>query len=91
MTKLSIRERDHVFIMFRLLLYEYPSNNLTVSFRFFNRKMSARGRVIVVGAGIAGLSAAEHLFQSGFTDVLILEASDRYTPTPISPYTGSPG
>jgi flavin-dependent dehydrogenase len=40
--------------------------------------MSTRGSVIVVGAGIAGLSAAEHLFKSGFTDVMVLEASDRY-------------
>ncbi|XP_048759004.2 spermine oxidase-like [Ostrea edulis] len=39
--------------------------------------MSTRGSVIVVGAGMAGLSAAEHLVQSGFTDVQILEASDR--------------
>jgi succinate dehydrogenase/fumarate reductase flavoprotein subunit len=45
---------------------------------FTEQLMSTRGRVIVVGAGMAGLSAAEHLFKSGFTDVLILEASDRY-------------
>ncbi|XP_048759001.2 spermine oxidase-like isoform X2 [Ostrea edulis] len=39
--------------------------------------MSTKGSVIVVGAGMAGLSAAEHLVQSGFTDVQVLEASDR--------------
>ncbi|XP_062613307.1 spermine oxidase-like [Saccostrea cucullata] len=39
--------------------------------------MSMRGSVVIVGAGMAGLSAAEHLIRSGFTDVVILEASDR--------------
>lgn len=38
---------------------------------------SLRASVIVVGAGMAGLSAAQHLFNAGFTDVQILEASDR--------------
>ena len=33
--------------------------------------------VVVVGAGIAGLSAAEHLWSNGFKDVVVLEASDR--------------
>jgi monoamine oxidase len=34
------------------------------------------GRVIIVGAGLAGLSAGYRLKQKGY-DVLILEASDR--------------
>lgn len=33
--------------------------------------------VIIVGAGIAGLSAAYHLAKNGFTDFLILEARKR--------------
>ena len=37
--------------------------------------MTARERVLVVGAGVAGLSAAYRLAQSGF-DVTVLEASD---------------
>ena len=36
-----------------------------------------RAKVVVIGAGIAGLSAASHLYKSGLSDVVILEASDR--------------
>lgn len=33
-------------------------------------------RIVVIGAGLAGLAAAKTLLESGFTDVTILEASD---------------
>lgn len=33
--------------------------------------------VIVIGAGMAGLSAANHFVNRGFNDVVILEARDR--------------
>ncbi|RZF38231.1 hypothetical protein LSTR_LSTR005592 [Laodelphax striatellus] len=34
-------------------------------------------KVIIVGAGMAGLSAAARLFKAGVTDITVLEASDR--------------
>ncbi|XP_078264161.1 spermine oxidase [Rhinoraja longicauda] len=34
-------------------------------------------RIVVIGAGLAGLSAARLLLASGFTDVTVLEASER--------------
>ncbi|KAL8569528.1 hypothetical protein ACOMHN_002075 [Nucella lapillus] len=34
-------------------------------------------RVVVVGAGMSGLSTARHLLQAGFANVTLLEASDR--------------
>ena len=36
-----------------------------------------RCSVLVVGAGLAGLSAAYHLRQSGLTDIIVIEAEDR--------------
>lgn len=34
-------------------------------------------RVVVIGAGVAGLAAAKVLLKRGFTDVTVLEALDR--------------
>ena len=34
-------------------------------------------RIVVIGAGLAGLAAAKTLLENGFTDVTVLEASDR--------------
>lgn len=34
-------------------------------------------KVIIIGAGVSGVSAACELLKSGFTDFIILEASDR--------------
>ncbi|XP_034473337.1 protein anon-37Cs [Drosophila innubila] len=35
-------------------------------------------RIVVIGAGIAGLSAAQHLLSHGFQRTLVLEATERY-------------
>lgn len=34
-------------------------------------------RIVVIGAGLAGLAATKTLLENGFTDVTVLEASDR--------------
>lgn len=34
-------------------------------------------RVVIIGAGISGLAAAALLYKSGFTNVTVLEASNR--------------
>ncbi|XP_068696345.1 peroxisomal N(1)-acetyl-spermine/spermidine oxidase-like [Montipora foliosa] len=39
--------------------------------------MTPRPKIVVIGAGIAGLSAAAKLYQSGQVEVCVLEASDR--------------
>nr|XP_045013482.1 spermine oxidase isoform X2 [Jaculus jaculus] len=43
----------------------------------FSRGLRRRGqpRVVVIGAGLAGLAAAKALLEQGFTDVTVLEAS----------------
>lgn len=40
--------------------------------------LQSQPRVIIVGAGIAGLSAAQTLRQAGLENVLVLEASERF-------------
>lgn len=40
-------------------------------------KLRAEVRVVVVGAGLAGLSAAADLLRRGFKDIVVLEASER--------------
>lgn len=44
-----------------------------------SRGLRKRGqpRVVVIGAGLAGLAAAKALLEQGFTDVTVLEASNR--------------
>ena len=42
------------------------------------KELRADVRVIVVGSGLAGLSAAADLLKRGFRDITVLEASDRY-------------
>lgn len=34
-------------------------------------------RIVVIGAGLAGLAATKSLLENGFTNVTVLEASDR--------------
>lgn len=38
--------------------------------------LSSGPRIVVIGAGLAGLAAAKTLLENGFTDVAVLEASD---------------
>lgn len=41
------------------------------------KKVSHKCKVLIIGAGMAGLSAANHLVQNGLTDFKILEARSR--------------
>lgn len=44
---------------------------------FAQCKKGKKTRIAVIGAGVAGLTAARELFRSGYTDIHIYEASDR--------------
>nr|QEL52206.1 dopa decarboxylase [Bactrocera dorsalis] len=48
----------------------YPTNILS--------KPRNEVAVVVIGAGLAGLSAANHLIKNGFKQTIVLEATDRY-------------
>lgn len=52
-------------------------------------KQSKHVEIVIIGAGMAGLSAAKHLMQNGRSDFLILEARNRIGGRIISIDVGS--
>ena len=68
-------------------LFDYP-NNADFNFNYYHLLESVRNssianstkpnlKIAIIGAGIAGLTAARELFRSGYTNLDIYEASDR--------------
>ncbi|XP_037958599.1 protein anon-37Cs isoform X2 [Teleopsis dalmanni] len=58
-----------------------PAPCCEVHKRYINdprRKSRNEAQIVVVGAGLAGLSAASHLIKNGFTSTIVLEATERY-------------
>jgi len=51
---------------------------------------SNRCKILIIGAGMAGLSAASHLVKNGVTDFKILEARNRIGGRIVSINTGIP-
>ena len=39
--------------------------------------MSKQPKIVIIGAGVAGLGAADILVRNGFNDITVLEAKDR--------------
>lgn len=64
-----------------LLLIRASSALMVKSIQSIGRPLSSRKiskyQVVVIGAGICGLSACVKLIENGIKDILILEASDR--------------
>jgi len=58
------------------LLYSVPAGTLWLSLNTQSTQMAARESVLIIGAGAAGLAAAQHLIKHGYI-VTILEARDR--------------
>ncbi|XP_064105191.1 spermine oxidase-like [Macrobrachium nipponense] len=58
------------------ILKKHPADILTGSYKTWNSSAIDVG-VVIVGAGVAGLSAAKTLLESNITDILILEADHR--------------
>lgn len=57
---------SHLFSMLYLIIFSYIPNLV----------LSARPKIVVIGAGAAGLAATNRLLENEF-DVILLEASDR--------------
>lgn len=53
------------------------NNNANQSRRTNVSSPSKRSQVVIIGAGLAGLAAAQRLHENGIDDVIILEAQDR--------------
>lgn len=73
-----------------------PSNYFPLSFQIIEetlgaeiKKTSGKPRIIIVGAGISGISAAARLIDSGFTDIKIFEAENRIGGRVYSVKTGN--
>ncbi|CAN0917315.1 Polyamine oxidase 1, partial [Linum grandiflorum] len=70
-----------------IYIYIYPDSRFFSSYRRTNHKLTTarrrlmdspnRSSVIVIGAGVSGLSAAKVLADNGVDDLVILEATDR--------------
>lgn len=54
-----------------------------------NNELNNRCKILIIGAGMAGLSAACQLIKNGFTDFKILEARNRIGGRIVSTHTGT--
>ena len=68
--------QHHVTVMWWCIRYVYESNSLQCDTRT-SWLVMAQTKVIIIGAGLAGLSAAQRLITNGFRNVHIIEAKNR--------------
>lgn len=69
-------ETTNSFIHYRWPTQQFvPVKQLST---YSNHNVSDHPSVVIIGAGMAGISAAETLLKNGITNVRILEATDRY-------------
>lgn len=66
-------QKDNKIKMSFFTIYRY------LHFKFHSSvpKMVNDAKILIIGAGAAGIAAASHLFKNGFQNLLILEAENR--------------
>lgn len=65
-----MKENKNILLIICMVLF----NNIYVS---CENNTIENPRVVIIGAGAAGIAAASKLFVNGFTNITILEAEDR--------------
>lgn len=56
----------------------YSTTTKNDSIQTTSSSLQPPNKVIIVGAGLSGLSAADHLIKNGVKEILVLEAANRY-------------
>ncbi|XP_030376794.1 protein anon-37Cs [Scaptodrosophila lebanonensis] len=76
LTRRNLYNAPALKVMGRSVNNSSSNNNDQQQYNLESAKQNTQ--IVVIGAGLAGLSAAQHLLRHGFRSTIVLEATDRY-------------